>query len=252
MATIHEFPAAAEVDALEAELEALALSGGDIGAGDFGEAASLELGALDVAEVSRPLYVLEEEIGILLDSAGLEGAAEQPEVFLNDFAMALRAAVAKRDAIAQFMAHLEAQIATANKEIARLSERRETYTEALERVEGYVLHVLESIGRDGRGRPPRLEGATATLTLRGCPGSVNVLDEEAVPAAFKLVTATLPAELWEEVLDALELDLRARVEEATGGVRARVSLSAVQRAIKAGVKVDGTEMRLGKNKLVRK
>lgn len=206
-----------------------------------------------VPHVSRPLYEVEEELAILFETAGLEGVEGREEEYLAELGAAMAAAVAKRDQVAQFMAHLEGQISLADREIARLSARREVYAKGLARMEGYVLRILETFERDERGRPPRLEGSTSTFTLRACPASVNVISEEDVPAVFKMVEPKLPAELWEEVLDSLEFELMARVEAALGGApKTRVMLDAVKKAIKLGIKVEGAELRIDKNNLVRK
>ena len=45
----------------------------------------------------------------------------------------------------------------------------------------------------------------------GCDSRVEVTDAAAVPARYKRVTMTLPAETWELVCDSLDLDLREQV-----------------------------------------
>jgi hypothetical protein len=37
--------------------------------------------------------------------------------------------------------------------------------------------------------------------------SIAITDEAAVPKAFKTVTVTLPAPLWEQVVDCLDVEL---------------------------------------------
>jgi hypothetical protein len=54
----------------------------------------------------------------------------------------------KRDRVGQFLAHLEHQAAFAKAKIARLQERKAFFERATEKMEGYVIHVIESIGPD--------------------------------------------------------------------------------------------------------
>lgn len=204
-----------------------------------------------IAPLASTLYAVEEELAVYLDTAEFV-SKEQEAQFLVDLGAAMRAAVEKRDNVGRFMAHLDGQIDHADKEIERLAARRERYAAALVRMEGYVTRILESFGRDGRGRWQRLEGETHTFSLRGCPPSVAVIKESEIPDSFKMAAVRMPAELWAEVLDGLDFELRARVVEAVGNARLTVMLSAIKTAIDARVEVPGADLVFGKNTLVRK
>jgi hypothetical protein len=54
----------------------------------------------------------------------------------------------------------------------------------------------------------KLEGRTNTLKKRKCPPSVNVIDEQKIPAEYKRVTVTLPLPQWQELLAGTSEDSR--------------------------------------------
>jgi hypothetical protein len=164
----------------------------------------------------------------------------------------LVAAVDKRDRVAQFLSHLEAQAAFAKAEIARLQERKAFFERATEKMEGYVIHVIEAIGPDAKGKYPILEGRTVTFSIKDCPPSVEIKDEAAVPADYKAITVTMPALKWEDLLDSLELEQRAGLLDAVGKPKATVSKTAIKAAIGGGSQVSGADLTVGKKTLVRK
>ena len=78
--------------------------------------------------------------------------------------------------------------------MARLKAREEFYEKVFARMESHVSRVIESLGPDPKGKRKKLEGTTVTFSLRGCHKRAEVTDEAAVPAKYKRVTVTLPAE----------------------------------------------------------
>ena len=105
-------------------------------------------------------------------------------------------------------------------EIDRLRQRKAASERALARLEEYVIETIENLGTDGKGRHRKLEGKTTTFSLRGCPPSVEVADESAIPAAYKTLTLKLPAVTWEQLLDGLDIEQRAAVlAQESGGSR---------------------------------
>jgi hypothetical protein len=197
------------------------------------------------------LYALEEQLTILADTAELV-PPEQEQEFLDEFRAALTAAVDKRDRVGQFLAHLEHQAAFAKAEIARLQERKAWFERAIERMEGYVINVIESLGRDAKGKYPKLEGRTVTFGIKDCPPSVEIQDEAAVPSDYKAITITMPALKWESLLDSLELEQRASVLDAVEKPKVAVSKTAIKRAIDGGGQVPGADLIVGKKTLIRK
>lgn len=167
------------------------------------------------AITAAPLYVIEDHLAALIETAELVSPEPEQE-FRAEFQTALTAAVDKRDRVGQFLAHLEQQIDFAKFEIDRLRQRKATCERALARLEDYVIGTIENLGTDRNGKYRRLEGKTTTFSLRACPPSVEVADESAIPSEYKVLLLKLPAVVWEELLDGLEIEQRAAVLGQTG------------------------------------
>jgi hypothetical protein len=197
------------------------------------------------------LYAIEEQLAAMADTAELV-PEDQEQAFLNDFQTALIAAVDKRDRVAQFLAHLEQQAAFAAAEIKRLQERKAFFERALEKMEGYVIHVIEAIGPDAKGKYPKLEGHTVTFSIKDCPPSVEIQDEAAVPSDYKAIIITMPALKWEALLDSLELEQRANVLDAVEKPKVTVVKTAIKKAIDGGTQIPGADLIIGKKTLIRK
>jgi hypothetical protein len=200
--------------------------------------------------LALPLYAIEDHLAALMDTVELVPPVEEQQ-FRDEFQVALTTAIDKRDRVGQFMAHLEHQIAFANSEIDRLKERRAIYQRALERIENYVAHTIETLGRDAKGRYRKLEGKTITFSLSCCPPSVDVTDESAVPAEYKTLTLKLPAVAWEQILDWLDSGQR---EAVSGRVKCQdiaIDRRSIKAAINAGTNVPGAGLAIGKTTLRR-
>src|SRR4051794_36420128 len=157
------------------------------------------------AVTAAPLYTIEVYLAALIETAELV-PPDQEQEFRAELQSALMTAVEKRDRVGQFMAHLEQQIEFANHEIDRLKQRKLTFERALARLETYVIETIERLGKDDKGKHRPLEGRTTTFSLRLCPPSVDVNDEPAVPPDFKTVLLKVPALIWEQFLDGLDID----------------------------------------------
>jgi hypothetical protein len=158
--------------------------------------------------MSLTLYDIETGLAALIET---EEGGIPPELeakFRADLARQLAAAAEKRDRVADFIRHLEAQADFAAREATRLKDRRDHFLRAAERMREYVQAILEQTGQK------RLEGRTSTFSLRQNPPMVAVLDEAAVPAGYKVVVTET------------RLDKRAIAE-----------------ALKVGVEVPGCELR---------
>ena len=199
---------------------------------------------------AQSLYAIEECFAALVDTVELV-PADQQQQFREEFQAALTTAVEKRDRVGQFMAHLEHQIAFANSEIDRLRERKAAYQRAFERVENYVTQTIEILGRDAKGRYRRLEGKTVTFSLAGCPPSVEVTDEAAVPAEYKTLTLKLPAVAWQQILDWLDTDQRQSVFGHVKFQDILIDRRSIKAMISAGTSVPGTDLAIGKTSLRR-
>lgn len=198
----------------------------------------------------RPLYAIEEDLAALADTVELV-PADQEEQFRDEFQIALTTAVEKRDRVGQFMAHIEHQIAFANSEIDRLKERKTAYQKALSRIENYVIHTIEALGKDARGKYRRLEGTAVTFSLAGCPPSVEVTDESAVPPEYKTLTLKLPAAVWNQILGWLGTVRRESIAGQVAFHEISIDKRSIKAAINSGAIVPGADLATGKNSLRR-
>jgi hypothetical protein len=204
-----------------------------------------------MAAAALTLYDVETNLAALVDTADLV-PADQEQAFVAELEAALLSAADKRDRVAQFLAHLEAQAALAESEIKRLRERKAVIQAAQERLEGYVVKIIEALGPDKKGKYRKLEGNTATLSLRACPASVEIADESQIPIDYKTITVKLPATLMEIILDVLDTGLADGVLAHVDMADVAVDRRAIKAAIDRGERVPGADLAIGKHFLVRK
>jgi hypothetical protein len=202
------------------------------------------------AVTAAPLYVIEDCLAALIETAELV-SPEQEQEFRAEFQAALTAAVEKRDRVGQFLAHLEQQIDFAKFEIDRLRQRKATCERAFARLEDYVVETIENLGTDSQGKYRRLEGKTTTFSLRACPPSVEATDESAIPAEYKTLTLKLPAVTWEQLLDSLDIELRAAVLRQVKSPEVSLDKRSIKATIDGGSDVPGAGLMIGKHSLRR-
>ncbi len=202
------------------------------------------------AVTAAPLYVIEDQLAALIETAEMV-SPEQEQEFRAEFQAALTAAVEKRDRVGQFLAHLEQQIDFARFEIDRLRQRRALCERALARLEAYVIETIEGLGTDSKGRYRTLEGKTTTFSLRGCPPSVEVTDEPAIPSEYKTLTLKMPAVTWEQMLDGLDIEQRVVVLGQVKSPEVSVDKRSIKAAIDGGVDVPGAGLATGRHSLRR-
>lgn len=186
----------------------------------------------------RTLYAVESDLAALLECVETVEPAQEQE-FLTALGAALESAKDKRDRVAQYMAHCESQVELAKAEMDRLRERRASFETQLEKLKTYVARVMDEAG------VRKLEGNSVTFSLRKNPASVEVLDEEAVPASYKTATLTMSGELVDCVLDALDIDAQVKLAWSC-------DKRAIKSALDGGADVPGAAIAPDKFALVRK
>ena len=204
-----------------------------------------------LAAPGMTLYELEDQLAALIESTEMV-SPEEEEAFFAEVQATLTAAVEKRDRVGQFLAHLEAQAALAAAETKRLQERKSLYTRMQERMEKYVVRVIQGLGTDKKGKYLKLEGKTVTFSVAKNPNSVDWTDESLVPLEYKTVTVTLPAPTWQELLDSLDLEQAGKIEDAVAKASYASSRSEVKAVLEAGTPVPGAKLVDDKYRLVRK
>jgi hypothetical protein len=211
--------------------------------------AALELtGAIDEPGVLS-LYSDADHLEALSNTLDMVPPEQEDEIVAL-IGQTLAAYTDKRDRFARFLAHLDNQIAFGKQEIERLERRVSMFTRFVERIETWTERALFKLGKTAKGKWPKLEGGTSTLGLKNLPETVAWDDESQVPLAFCKATITLPAPLWEEILDALPVELAGRV---TDGAKRKLEpqKTPVKKAIEAGEIVPGAHIDSDRVKLVR-
>ena len=89
---------------------------------------------------------------------------------------------AKVEGVAKFVKSLEADAGAVKAERQRLAAREKTLGRKVEWLKGYLLSALRRAGKD------KVKGQILTVSLRKAPVSCTVVDQDAVPAEFKLET----------------------------------------------------------------
>lgn len=172
--------------------------------------AVVELPTGSLAEITDHLQALFDTME-MIDSPELKKEAE------SEIARYLEAEVRKVDGVAGYLSTCENQQAFAKAEIERLSNRISAWKNREERVRRYVQDVMERL------ELKKLEGRTATFSLRAVPASVLILEEKDVPEEFKRTTFTVS-----------------------------IDKKAIKKAIDEGRDVPGADLSMGKQTLVRK
>jgi len=187
---------------------------------------------------SLTLYDLESNLQALADSAELV-EPDQEQKFLAEFSAALLASKDKRDRVSQFISYMESQAELAAAEVKRLNARKAAYERLTEKLKAYVVHVIKSLGADAKGKYPNLEGNTSSFRIQKNPYSVEIIDESAVPSKFKTAIITIPLPLWDELLDALDMELSGRVLDGIRRPEIAVRNADVKAALKNNEEVPG-------------
>jgi hypothetical protein len=207
------------------------------------------LPAEPTASQALTLYTIEDQLTALVDTLEIVPVNQEEELVAR-IGEALLHAIDKRDSMGRFLAHVDAQIGFADAEIKRLQDRKQTFTRLLDRTEGYMVRVIQSLGQDTKGKWQKLEGRTVTFSLRKQPPSVAIDNEADVPSAYRKATIKIAAPLWEELLDSAGIDLAGRVLD-TAKRADDVSKSAIKEAIETGTEVPGAHLEKDGQKLKR-
>jgi hypothetical protein len=186
------------------------------------------------------LFQIEESLVLLAESAEDEGLTPEIETALTAY---LEGAVEKRDRVAEFIHFCEAMAELAKAEVKRLQARQKHFEATAERVSGMVLRVLDWL------RVKKLEGRTNTLKKRKCPPSVNVIDEQKIPAEYKRVTVTLPLPQWQELLAGTSEDSRATLLSVLRKQEITLDLEAIKQALNLEKAVEGADLAINRFKL---
>jgi hypothetical protein len=192
---------------------------------------------------SLSLYRIEDDLAALLETGAGGISPEFEQEYRSDLAQALQKAVDKRDRVGQFIRYLEDQARFASEEAKRLTERKQLFERAAERMRAYVKWTIESMGLDEQGKWRKLEGRSTTFVLRKLPDILQVDDEAAIPAEFKTLVITVPAVAWQQHLEACSD--RPEILAAIIHTDVKLDRRGLLARLKEGAELPGADIRLG-------
>lgn len=176
------------------------------------------------------------------ESKLLQDAVPRDEVVANvarteaALKQCLAAEVRKVSGVCHVMRSWMAEIAEANAEKRRIARLEQVKQNALDRLKGFVLSVMQEMDE------AKLKGSTDTLRRQKNPPSLEIFDALQVPEEYMEITVKMPLAQWRRVIAtvpepcALTMDLK---EECVN--------EAIRAALKAGIKVPGARMTQGEH-----
>ena len=96
----------------------------------------------------------------------------------------------------------------------------------------------------------RLEGNVSSMRIQKNPDSVLIVDPALVPPAMKDAVVTLPAYVWEALLNCLSLEERETFEPLLKKLEFRPDKKAIGAELKAGTDIPGADLQFGQCRLV--
>jgi hypothetical protein len=147
----------------------------------------------------------------------------------------------KTDNIAGVLRRMSVEQEQLESEQERIRQRRKT----MERAEGwlrkYVLSVMQQRGLK------QLKTPANTLFIRQSDAAI-VTEPETLPEAYKNVTVKMPAWIWRVLCERSQADIP---DIAAIRVAEDISLSAIKKAIKSGVTVEGADLEFHESLVLR-
>jgi ribosomal 50S subunit-associated protein YjgA (DUF615 family) len=205
---------------------------------------------IPAVQTALTLYDLEDNLAALVNTFEMVEEAETRKLILDDIGNALRQVKAKRDAVVGFLRHCEAQQQFADQEIERIKTRRDRMAKFQAEFEQYLIRVIDQFVVADRRGVKRLEGNFSSMRLQKNPDSVVITDEKALPVAWKDVVLTMPAYVWEALLERLEKEERAVFEARVKKLEFKPDKRALAGELKNGEEIPGADLKFGDLRLV--
>jgi hypothetical protein len=207
----------------------------------------------EVIPAAKPvltLYELEDDLAALANTFEMVEEAEARQMILDEIGRALRQAKEKRDALVGFLRHCDAQQRFADQEIERIKARRDRIAKFQEELEQYVVRVIDQFAVPDRRGVKRLDGNFSSLRIQKNPDSVVITDEKALPLALKDAVLTMPAYVWEALLERLSKEDRAVFEAQVKKCEFKPDKRALAGELKKGEEIPGADLKFGEPRLV--
>ena len=196
------------------------------------------------------LYEIEGTLATFADAVDMVADEPTRQFVLDEIGQALRRAKDKRDAVVAFLRHCEQQQEFADAEIERLERRKEFIARVQGELERYVVQVIDEFATPDRRGIKRLEGNVSSLRIQKNPDSVVITDVTAIPLAQKDVILTMPAYVWEALLQVVTPEDRKEFESRVERLEYKPDKKAIGAELKSGVAVPGADLKFGEWRLV--
>jgi hypothetical protein len=201
-------------------------------------------------KTSVTLYEIEDNLAALANTFEVVEGEEIKQILLDEIGHALWQAKEKRDAVVTFLRHCESQQKFADQEIERIRNRRDRIARFQAEFERYIVSIIDRFAVPDRRGVKRLEGNISSMRMQKNPDSVAITDENAVPSAFKDVVLTVPAQVWEGLVERLGKDERAEFETRVKGTEFKPDKRALASELKNGSEIPGADLQFGDFRLV--
>ena len=205
---------------------------------------------ISVRQSNCTLYELEDNLQALVNSIDLAEEPSSRETILEEIGQALRKTREKRDAVVAFLRHCELQQEFADAESARIQKRKTFIARVHQELERRAIDVIQQFAVPDRKGIKRLDGNSSSLRIQKNPDSVMVVDPNLVPPAFKAVVVTMPAYVWEALLNCLDSEERREFEPLMDKLEFRPDKKAIGAELKNGTEIPGADLRFGEWRLV--
>jgi hypothetical protein len=196
------------------------------------------------------LYELEDHLQALSNSIALAEDEPTRQIILDEIGQALRRTKEKRDAVVAFLRQCEVQQKFADAEIERIEKRKAFIASVQAQLGNYVVRLIEQLAPADRKGIQRLEGNVSSMRIQKNPDSVLIMDLNAIPLAYKHVTVTMPAYVWEALLGRVGAEDRKVFESRVEKVESRPDKKAIAVELKNGTTITGADLKFGGHRLV--
>jgi hypothetical protein len=203
-----------------------------------------------IQKTGLTLYEVEDNLAALANTFEVVEETEAKRLILDEIGQAIRRVKEKRDAVVGFLRHCEAQQKFADLEIERLKTRRERIARFQAEFEQYLVSLIDQFAIPDRRGVKRLEGNFSSMRIQKNPDSVVITDERALPVAWKDVVLTMPAHVWEALLERLDKGERRVFEEKVKKCEFKPDKRAVAGELKNGEQIPGADLKFGELRLV--
>lgn len=139
---------------------------------------------------------------------------------------------------------LQGQAEIGKQAVDRIQARVRVIENAEKRLREFAVKAIEMMGAK------KLEGNTSRISLRACPASVAIVNQNAIPAEFVHVDIRCRRDQLDNFVDVLTNGQLSLWHKMVSVQSANVDKRAIADAIKAGRDVPGADLAIGKQSLM--